>query len=189
MYSNIEEVTLDGLKSKTTMIHYFGLGFIQVKLGEVFRLHVYTPDLPSIVDPGSVHNHRYAFMSTVLAGALSQDLYDVIPAADVREATHILEDDACTEGVKSDRTPEQCRIRLTSSQYFVAGSRYLLHEDTYHTVDTTNNAITILRRDTKKKEYAQVVRPLDAPHVCPFSKKLPEDELWERVEAALRAAQ
>ena len=180
MYSRFEDLDIDKLRYQAQMIHYFGLGFIQIKMNEQHRLHVYIPDLPSIVSSESVHNHRYDFSSIVLAGVLFQDIFAVVSGE-----THILEDDACTEGMKSNKPPEPCAVSLLSSQNFVAGSRYYIHKDVYHTVDTTTNAITLLSRGEKTKQFAQVVTPVDAPKVCPFSKKIPEEELWERVAEAL----
>lgn len=51
-------MNIDWLKANSTMIHYFGLGFIQVKLGDLDRVHFYLPGycdecgLVDCYDPG-----------------------------------------------------------------------------------------------------------------------------------------
>ena len=51
-------------------ISLHGLGFIQVKLPNSARMHVWHPDLPrrSCYDFSSIHNHRFSFRSRVLIG-------------------------------------------------------------------------------------------------------------------------
>lgn len=61
-------LNIDYLKKNHTKIHGFGLGFIQIKLGEVFRLHIYTKEIALTTQDEEIHNHRYDFKSTVLKG-------------------------------------------------------------------------------------------------------------------------
>lgn len=60
--------------------HYFGLGFIQLKLSEHWRIHFWMPSWPTI--PGAeteFHDHRYDFISKVLHGRLEQEVFEVGP--------------------------------------------------------------------------------------------------------------
>ena len=51
---------------------YFGLGFIQCKINQHERVHIYHPDLMPIVNiEEEIHNHRYDFESTILMGKLT----------------------------------------------------------------------------------------------------------------------
>jgi hypothetical protein len=58
MYKNIKDIKLNDLKEKCKMIHYFGLGFIQIKIDDTYRLHFYTNKLPKILHEEEVHNYR-----------------------------------------------------------------------------------------------------------------------------------
>lgn len=51
-------------------ISLHGLGFIQVKLPNNQRLHVWHPELPrrSCFERSAIHNHRFSFDSRVIAG-------------------------------------------------------------------------------------------------------------------------
>ena len=180
MYKNIHDVTLESLKKHATLIHYFGLGFIQIKLGPKYRIHFYTEELPAIVDDEDVHNHRYDFTSHVFAGEFTQDIY-MITNGD----THELEQESCKEGVESHEPGKPCSIKKIMSQTFATGSSYHIDHSVFHTV-TAKNAITFLERGPVKKELAEVVRKKDVLKVCPFSNKVPEDELWNIVEKILR---
>lgn len=52
------------------IISLHGLGFIQIKLDDNQRLHIWHPDLPrrKCFEHSNIHNHRFAFKSTVLKG-------------------------------------------------------------------------------------------------------------------------
>lgn len=95
---------LDYLKSHCTLIHYFGLGFVQLKLRDGRRMHFYTESLPAIVGDDDVHNHRYDFTSQVLSGYLVQHIYRVVPGD-----THTLEQESCKKKVLDDRLGEIVR--------------------------------------------------------------------------------
>lgn len=183
MYSTIHDVTIESLKKHCTLIHYFGLGFIQIKLGERYRMHFYTHKLPAIIGNEEIHNHRYDFTSHILYGTFSQKLYQI-----TSDTTHTVEDESCTEGIMSDTRPDACGIRPLSDETYVSGSHYTLSHETFHTVHSSD-AITLLDRKPYAKKFAQVIRPMNTPKTCPFSKKIPEDELWNIVEHLLRNAQ
>lgn len=179
MYKTIHEVTLESLKKNCTLIHYFGLGFIQIKLGDMWRIHVYTDKLPAIVDEEDVHNHRYDFKSRILHGTFKQELFEVI-AGD----THTLEDESCKKDGGSINPPRPCSLKKLFAQEMRQGSEYVIERDTYHRV-SSKNAITLLERSVVEKEFAQVIREKDGLKICPFSKVVPEDELWGIVEDIL----
>ena len=62
-----------------TKPHYFGLGFIQCKINQYERIHVYHPDLMPIVNiEEEVHNHRYDFESKILMGKIKNKKYQFL---------------------------------------------------------------------------------------------------------------
>ena len=182
MYSSIHDVTIESLKKHCTLIHYFGLGFIQIKLGEQYRIHFYTNALPAIISAEEIHNHRYDFTSHILHGTFSQKLYQLVPGT-----SHTIEDESCTEGVMSTEPAQPCGVQLICEETYIAGSWYQISHTTFHTV-TANNAITLLNRKPYAKKFAQVIRPVNTPKTCPFSKKIPESELWSIVAQLLTQA-
>jgi hypothetical protein len=176
------ELNLSWLKANCQMIHYFGLGFIQVKLDKAQRLHFYTDLLPPIVSEEDVHNHRYDFTSKILKGSLTQEIYELMDGD-----THLVEDESCQAGVMAESNPKSCAIKLSSSHTYVAGSEYFIGHDTFHRVSNCGSCVTLLTRSNYKKEFAQVIRPIDEEKTCPFSKKIEEKELWKIVGKMLES--
>lgn len=183
MYNNINEITLSDLKKNHTIIHYFGLGFIQVKLEKEFRIHFYTEKLPPIIDKEDVHNHRYGFTSTILYGELCQETFQT-----TGENTHTISSENCQEGYESQEKDTPCGLEKLSTKWFKKGDSYSIEHATFHRVQA-NNTITILKRGEYQKDFAQIIRPKEALKICPFSKKIDKKELWKIVEECLLHAQ
>ncbi len=170
---------VDWLKSNYQKIHYFGLGFIQLKLTPNYRLHFYTKQLPPIVGDEDIHDHRYSFLSHILRGRFEQYLFKMIDGTDYN-----LEYESCAENAKSEFI-KQCSFELISSSVYTAGSSYFIHGNTFHRVKA-EEAITLLFRPTDyAKEKARVATLVGQKKVCPFSKRIPEKELWEIIAGKL----
>jgi hypothetical protein len=167
--------TYDWLKDNCQKIHYFGLGFIQLKVNKHLRLHFYTACMPPIVPEEDIHNHRYDFTSWIIRGALTQEFFTLIPGD-----THVKEEESCQEGVKPDSKPEPCSVKLSAKQTMREGSEYFIDHDTFHRVKS-DHCITMIERTDYKKPLAQVVRPVGETPVCPFSQKIEEEVLWRIV--------
>lgn len=173
------ELSVDWLKKNHQMIHYFGLGFIQLKIDKYRRLHFYTSELPPIVDDEDVHNHRYNFTSFVLKGDFCQHVFDVVPGM-----THVMEEETCRKGEEAKCWVVSCSLELNSQHNYSQGSLYMVSHKTFHRV-YAKNCITSIVRSDYKKENAQVVRPVGAPKICPFSQQVEESRLWEIVASML----
>lgn len=171
---------IDWLKKNHQMIHYFGLGFIQLKIDDRFRMHFYTQELPAIISDEDVHNHRYNFESRILRGEFRQSLYHVVDGN-----SHVLEQESCQEGYKPETPGKPCSIIEASAHIYEAGSLYFMHHSTFHRVSATS-CITLLERYSYEKPLAEVIRPVGAEKVCPFSKKVDESELWDIAERMLQ---
>jgi hypothetical protein len=170
------------LKNNHQMIHYFGLGFIQLKIDDSHRMHFYTPELPPITSEEDVHNHRYDFESLILKGEFEQDIFEVTwPQFGEFGTTHLLEQESCKEGCSADENDAfPVKVKLLATNHYMAGSRYLINHETFHRVRATN-CITLIERSEYKKELAEVVRPINAGKICPFSKKIEVEKLWDIV--------
>ena len=177
MFKSLKEIDFDWLKSNHTRIYFFGLGFIQVKINEEYRLHFYIPDLPAFVD--HPHNHRYDFESTILKGEIINNIFEEVCGEDF-----IIQEDSCSEGFIPSETPRKASFNLKSSITYKEGDKYRMYHETFHTV-SANNCITLLKRSEYKKELADVSYPANQEKVCPFMNKLPESWLWDQIEKAL----
>lgn len=174
-----DQLNTDWLKKNHQMIHYFGLGFIQLKLDATNRLHFYTEELPPIVNEEDVHNHRYDFLSVVLKGEFCQHTYNIVDGV-----THTLEEESCRKDAPISFEPKLCGLEINSIHTYRAGSWYMICHNTFHQVFATN-CITFLNRTDYKKENAQVVRPVGATKICPFSQQIEQSRLWEIVDSML----
>ncbi len=173
-------LSVDWLRANHTMIHYFGLGFIQIKLGDSERVHLYVPGLDPIVSDEDIHDHRYHFDSLVLVGSLSQDLFDVEEADD--QGTHTMDWVSCEEGESPRRSGDSFIVRLMSGHTYTPGSSYsICHEQLHRVRPNPSGCVTLVRRSGYMKPRACVVRPIGAPAVCPFGRRIPEGELWDIV--------
>lgn len=175
-----EHLDYDWLRANHRTVHYFGLGFIQLKLDARTRMHFYTPELPPVVPDEDVHNHRYDFTSEVLKGVLEQHLYQVV-AGD----THVRCQETCKAGVAAGVPPAPCGLEALCFQVLPAGSVYQIRHQAFHRVAAHEPTVTRLVRSEYRKELAEVVRPAGAEGVCPFSKPVPEAELWAIIRGML----
>lgn len=181
VHGNPELLQYDWLRRNAHYIHYFGLGFIQVKITKSTRMHFYTSELERIVDEEEVHDHRYEFRSDILKGMLFQNLYRW---GYYKDATHSLEKVSCKPDEPAPSDSQGGRLTLLSSSRMSAGSNYTISHDTFHQVWSLR-AITFLHIGPVVKQFANVARKIGNPTVCPFSRKVPEERLWEVVRSMM----
>ncbi len=170
------------LKKEFQMIHFFGLGFVQLKVDNNLRYHFYHPDLKLIVDDEEIHNHRYDFISTILAGSLTNHLYDYSIS---KNGTHLLEKESCNQSLKINNEPLNVNIFKISEKTYYSNQSYTCITSQYHKVDT-EFAITRLYRSEIVSDYANVIRNKNKEKACPFSKKLTENECWDIVKDCIK---
>lgn len=180
----MENLTVDNLKKNHYMIHYFGLGFVQVKVSESERYHFYHPSLQPITeDP---HDHRYDFVSTVLRGKIKNTLYEL---GDVDYAVPC---EIRWENCKKDKgvvpPPFMSKAVMTGIFTVSEGDKYFLGRNTFHQVERVSDGplVTKIVRGKVVKDLARILLLPGKEPVCPFSKNLPEARLWEIVEDSLK---
>ena len=187
MIETVKDIDLDYLKSFRKRIYYFGLGFIQVILSPSHRLHFYSPELPAITE--DIHNHRYDFISKVVKGELTQTCYALsdwglwFEKPDPPDGTpnvYIAKEESCNPNIKTESPTKLVHLwpYATGSETYQEGESYIVKHYEQHTVKATN-CITSLVRGHYKKQAAVVYYPRGKTPVCPFSKEIPEPELWE----------
>jgi hypothetical protein len=173
--------------------YWFGLGFIQLKLNDYERMHFWCPEIPR-PEREEIHNHRYDFVSKVLAGSLHHSVYHLDALVDSRDSLRLA--DTCEweifetdcqpgkEGTVETVTP--CMLSHVGDFRLSAGSLYELPHTTYHTTENTDFAITHLIRSLPKiLDFASVIKQRGQPTSCPFKDKIPAAQCWEYIDCAL----
>lgn len=175
-----QDIDLDELRHNHVRAYWFGLGFIQLKLTHWNRLHFYTAGLGLDAINDDIHNHRYPFKSKILKGKLTASYWNIVDT-DLASATHILKDVTCDPHSTPKSEPRSCKVRRIHDAEYLKGSNYWMDQDTFHQVHPGSaiTLVTIDREDeTYPKEVAQVVTPIGVAPICPFSVKLPDEELF-----------
>lgn len=169
--------TLESLRENCQKIHFFGLGFIQVKVSETERFHFYDKSWPSIMSEEEIHSHRYNFKSHILKGSLIQRLYDVKPNGDQYDKFVV----GCT-GSAPEVYKGSFSARMTSEHHYAAGSWYEIRPEVFHRVTAFHCVTHIIRSTDAPLVDACVLRLKRDRHVCPFSVNVPEEQLWQRLQ-------
>ena len=177
MYSPKSAIKL--LKDNTQLIHFFGLGFIQIKLNDTQRVHFYHSAIPPFVE--EPHNHRYNFISHVLKGRMTNTLYERAEGAGTMQKGVL--DVTCKKDDMTSITDDALvGFERVGQIVTAAGSSYYLNSETFHTVKTSSKCITFIERGIPKKQHAQVIRTIaDEDRLCPFSRPMAEDAMWDIV--------
>jgi hypothetical protein len=178
MFNHISDINLKELKKNHVRLYYFGLGFIQLKIDETYRLHFYSSKLPSITE--DIHNHRYDFTSTVLKGRFINNVWGITEVSELNggNAPHVMVNESCNPDISAPPLRMRCEAHLIHRGVYEEGQNYLMPENAFHTVKG-EDCVTLLERGKYTKEFAQVVMPKDKSPICPFSKKIEDEVLWE----------
>lgn len=183
--------TLEALRASGATPHYFGLGFIQLKLNEAERLHFWVPEWPTI--PGAeheLHDHRYDFESTVLCGTLVHELYAVgalmpAPEPGALEVVAV----SCTPDAAQAPHALGFAHPMRIGRFTVpAGSTYALGHEAVHRSWVEGPTVTRVRRGAQVKAMARVLREPGSAHVCPFSLPYTAEDCWARMAQLLTDA-
>lgn len=174
---------VDYLKSRAEhKPHWFGLGFIQLKLDTITRVHFWHPRLVKDLPDEELHDHRYNFASHILKGELTNEIWQFLPA-DTGTLELVTVD--CKPNSNSDPVlVSKGHTALLASHTMHAGDSYRMYMDTFHRIHATH-AITLLSRDSIRKDVARVIRNPANPFVCPFAAPKPADELWELIKECI----
>lgn len=175
-------LSLKELQNNYKIIHYFGLGFIQLKINDDVRYHFYTKELPSILPKEEIHNHRYNFTSEILKGSLHYAYYNIVYGI----GDYFINSVSCAPNNSAPNDKEKCEIILSSKGIYDKGSFYYLDKNTFHHVWAEQDTITKITRETNKIEFAKAIRHKDNYEICPFSKQIPEKDLWNIIEKMIK---
>lgn len=158
---------------------FFGLGFIQFKIDERKRLHLWHPEFLELtggVYDDEWHDHRYPFQSQVLVGSITNQLAAHVDASNGEYEVW----EVCCEGNGADRAGN---AHLFEVGTFITGvgETYSLHQDALHKA-TAERCMTLQNRlDAPSKLKARVVTK-DYRSPNPFSINVSSKRLWEIME-------
>ena len=176
-------LNIDWLKNNHKLIHSFGLGFIQIKINEEFRLHVYCPEATLTSGEEEVHDHRYDFTSYILKGSLTNKIYEL----DYSKNDFLLIQENCSPNKELNlNSPKEVGLKLVNSSILSQNSSYFMEKDALHRVETSR-CITLLKRGLVVKDLANVVYKKGQELKCPFSVNKDSDYLWSIVEKELKS--
>lgn len=186
----MEDLNIDWLRANCQMIHFFGLGFVQLKVSDSVRYHFYHPKWSGFTeDP---HDHRYDFSAEVIRGRIKHTLWDIVEVVGEGDSfgggiSFELRFESCNKDEKHVPAGYSVRAKAIGRFVVAAGDWYWLDKDIFHQVERMGGGplITKLVRDDPTKDHARILAPHGSDVVCPFSGNLPEAELWEIVEDCL----
>lgn len=165
-------ITLNYLKENCDNIYYFGLGFIQIKVGSI-NYNFYTEKWGKVED--DIHTHKYGFKSEILKGTLTQHIYEEKKGNDFKKMLCDCKAGSEDEYIKNVNLEETIVMTLSK------GSTYEVNENTIHKVYSTF-CISKVEKGEYKTEKAAVYKPMSINEkVCPFFD-VPEEDLWQEVE-------
>ena len=170
--------------SKKVSLH--GLGFLQVQLSDQLRIHVWHPDLPRRLcfEHSSVHNHRFGFQSTVLAGSVLNHVVAPILVAGIDKGDQYY----LYEHPWFPATGGPWRFVHVSSMSYEAGQSYSMLPYVYHETAIVGHgrAATLMRKTEEHEAPAHSacrvgVRPDEA-----FDRfQMSDDDMWAVVRDVL----
>lgn len=166
-----------------------GLGFIQCKLPNNSRLHVWHPELPrrACFDYSAIHNHRFSFMSRILIGTQINHLWRV---ESHENGTH---DRISHDGPRSPKGGRESfvdgRVRLIDNGMvrYDPGDSYVMPMLQYHSTPNDGIVVTVMRKITEGQIHAHSV--IERPHSFDqdFDRfQLSENELLDYVKDAFK---
>lgn len=170
-------------------ISLHGLGFIQVKLPGKGRLHVWHPELPrrACFAHSAVHNHRFAFISTVLIGQQVNRRCRVVPDA---EGSHDLishDGPRSPRGGRESYVSGRANVLPLVDEIYGPGQRYHMAQLEYHETPNSGIVVTLMEKLTEGTVHAHSVITHGVEFDQGFDRfQLPPEQLWEIVVDALR---
>jgi hypothetical protein len=172
-------------------ISLHGLGFIQVVLPANRRLHVWHPDLPRrrCYEHSAIHNHRFAFRSTVLVGTLINRRYEVTPWGD--DGTHEMISHAgprLPTGSRSSFVDGRCIVEECPDEFYQPGEYYQMPMLAYHETPNEGVVVTLMEKLAEGTVHAHSIIRRGHEFDQSFDRfQLPEARLWAIVVDALKA--
>ena len=124
-------------------IRVHGNGFLQLDLNTNTRLHVWgDPRIPHQKVDTPIHDHVFTFESTIIKGALQNNVYDICEGASYQlySARYRQGQDTVLVPYEDGRT---CDIKLDSSTVLHWGTTYWMKHGVFHESLPYNNEVAV----------------------------------------------
>jgi hypothetical protein len=171
-------------------ISLHGLGFIQVKLPNKNRLHVWHPDLPRrrCFEYSAIHNHRFGFVSRVLIGTQVNQRYTA------SENDNGAYDLISHDGPRSPKGGRQSYvsgradfIAFGDEERINAGQIYIMPALAFHATPNSGVVVTLMEKLIEGTIHAHSAIRHGYVFDQDFDRfQLSEDRLWSFVIDALK---
>jgi hypothetical protein len=155
------------------------------------RLHIWNPPgvtLPHQDTVNEIHDHVFDMLSTVMIGALEQQLYEFVPGRDdgdiYERYTAVYQKGADS---RLQPTGERGVLELVESLTVKAGQSYTQPAFTLHDSLACELVVTIMEKTEIHEGDATVICPVDQPPDNSFDRAsaLPADEVWRAILVSL----
>jgi hypothetical protein len=182
-------LNIDWLRATEAEPHWFGLGFVQLKLNSEERLHFWHPDYCPTVSEDEVHDHRYTFNSDILKGSLTHYIFDWEPATLMNPGlSHEMIYVSCEKDKPAPVKIQYGHLHDIGFQTLTVGSSYTFLQGRFHRTAIYEPTVTYVCREEPVTEFARVIRPIGSKSVCPFSNDMSTEELWDIINETLSSS-
>lgn len=165
----VNEDFLEYLKKESESVLSWGLGFIQVKCGNI-NYNFYHKDVQKFKSSSRPHNHQRDFVSEVIKGKLHETIYNVFEGTNVAYC-------GCgnlfAQELKLD-------YEVSKNNTYSQGDLYLRLHDEYHHVDAEHGTVTKVIK-YGKSHNAYVIAPREHSLIT----HVPELACWRMIEEVL----
>ena len=155
----------DYLKENYDSIDSYGLGFIQIKCGDI-NYNFYHNDIDKFDSADSPHNHQRDYVSEILKGSLTEKLYTVIPGSTKAFC-----------GCGDEGLVKHLDASYLSSKTYTEDDIYLRLKSEYHSVVGAHGTITKVTKYGDKIN-AYVIGEEESSKI----QHIPEAACWRMVE-------
>lgn len=175
-------ITVDELRKLGGYPHYLGLGVIKCRIGNDRAYHFYCDRAEVLVD--QIHDHRFSFKSTIVAGSLKNYIYEITGSDP--ESTLQVERGRCEVGAHRSIVVHNAKMVEVCNFTSAEGSSYYMPYNTLHQIERlTPVVITYLEKEPFSQFEPRFVVDTSQPRVCAMSKPKTQDECWEIIEYAI----
>lgn len=175
------DLSLCALRASGAVPHWFGLGFIQLRLNERQRMQFWHPAFLGTAE-GEVHSHPFSFCSQVVVGELTHETWRFEPDedGDARRTPA-----PCCGGCAGAAMPATTgKLTLSGRYTLAAGSKFFFTAADFHRM-VSRRAVALLCRGLTEDRPACVVRPINQdPPYRPCAPK-GTAECWDIIEDLL----
>ena len=171
MIMSFERLLLPYLKRFHTSIHEYGLGFIQIKVGNI-NYNFYDKRIKRFSDWNAPHSHQQDFDSTILNGRLIESVFEIVDG-----------DDIAFCGCGNTEMVMEGKTKRIKTNVWSKGKTYHRGKNEFHTIEDHDD-FTI----TRVYKYGERVDAFVFGRFENYTPCYTNAELWEMVEEIIKGA-